>query len=342
MPKRADLQLRGSIRPEKIVLGHFTLTATGVRVSGRPSFDEFRNVLDFANHVEKASPWWVVGLLTYGEKRRDWKDLLEQIVDATGYSEGRVRNLKTVGEKVLPDVRRDDVEFSVHEVVAPLPREEQVEILQLAAEERLSVRDVKMVIRSRRRQAIVAGQAVLEGQFRVIYADPPWSYRSSMSSASAAKEHYPVMSIEEIIALPVEEHAYQHAVLFLWVPEPLVYMNPGPREVIEGWGFAHKSGFVWNKGEHNVGNYVSVQHEHLFICTRGSCTPEQLTPMLPSVQTYRRGEHSEKPEEFRKAIERLYPTGPHLELFGRKQVKGWKVFGNDARLWAKEMERAAS
>lgn len=28
-----------------------------------------------------------------------------------------------------------------------------------------------------------------------------------------------------------------------------------------------------------------------------------------------------------------YTRGPYLELFGRKKVEGWSVFGNDARLW---------
>jgi N6-adenosine-specific RNA methylase IME4 len=41
-----------------------------------------------------------------------------------------------------------------------------------------------------------------------------------------------------------------------------------------------------------------------------------------------RGEHSEKPEEVRRRIERLFP-GPYLELYGRKLVPGWTVWGNE-------------
>ena len=39
------------------------------------------------------------------------------------------------------------------------------------------------------------------------------------------------------------------------------------------------------------------------------------------------GEHSEKPEEARRRIERLL-AGPYLELYGRKPVDGWTVWGN--------------
>jgi N6-adenosine-specific RNA methylase IME4 len=40
------------------------------------------------------------------------------------------------------------------------------------------------------------------------------------------------------------------------------------------------------------------------------------------------GEHSEKPEEVRRRIERLFP-GPYLELFARKPVPGWTTWGNE-------------
>jgi N6-adenosine-specific RNA methylase IME4 len=38
--------------------------------------------------------------------------------------------------------------------------------------------------------------------------------------------------------------------------------------------------------------------------------------------------HSEKPPGIRKLVERLSP-GPRLELFGRQEVEGWIVFGNE-------------
>jgi len=40
------------------------------------------------------------------------------------------------------------------------------------------------------------------------------------------------------------------------------------------------------------------------------------------------GEHSAKPEEVRSRIERLL-DGPYLELYGRKPVAGWTVWGNE-------------
>jgi N6-adenosine-specific RNA methylase IME4 len=40
------------------------------------------------------------------------------------------------------------------------------------------------------------------------------------------------------------------------------------------------------------------------------------------------GEHSAKPDEVRRRIERLL-NGPYLELFARKPVEGWTVWGNE-------------
>ncbi len=48
---------------------------------------------------------------------------------------------------------------------------------------------------------------------------------------------------------------------------------------------------------------------------------------MPSWLECGRGEHSEKPEQVRALIERASP-GPYLELFGRKAVERWAVWGN--------------
>ena len=95
---------------------------------------------------------------------------------------------------------------------------------------------------------------------------------------------------------------------------------------------------MWDKQLHNVGAYVSNRHEFLLICTKGSATPDRVTPMLDSVVSVQKGKHSEKPAQFRKMIERLY-DGPYLELFGREQVEGWTVYGNDPALLGKKTEK---
>ena len=169
-------------------------------------------------------------------------------------------------------------------------------------------------------------------KYRVIYADPPWSYGDKADDGAiqsgGAERHYPSMTIAELCAMPVLAICEPNAVLFLWVTSPLL-AECFP--VIEAWGFTYKAAFVWDKIKHNMGHYNSVRHELLLICTRGSCTPDK-PEMVDSVQSIERTTHSTKPEEFRAIIDRLYPHGKRIELFARKAIKGWDAYGNDRAL----------
>jgi N6-adenosine-specific RNA methylase IME4 len=327
------------IRP--IVIGCFTLTETGVVIKGRPSFGEYNGVLEFSRQAHKAAGWWVSDLLRYGETRPDWREKLEQVVDATGYSEKTARNLKYIGENVALSRRRGDVDISLHAEVAPLHPKEQIEWLEKAATERWSTRDLRLAIRASKRRLVIEGQAVLEGMYRVLYADPPWIYDDRQPSGSSSAAHFPGMTIEELCKLPVPAHTMPNALLAMWVTAPMMLSNPGPREVGEAWGFTYKQQIVWDKVLPAGGNYTQGNHEILTLWTRGSCVPDVQRDLPDSVQTFRKTPvHSEKPPEFRKLLEKHWTSGPYLELFGREPVEGWSVFGNDARLWAEEAKSA--
>jgi len=133
------------------------------------------------------------------------------------------------------------------------------------------------------------------------------------------------MTIAELCALQVKQLAMDDAVLFLWVTSPLLF-ECAP--IITSWGFQYKASFIWDKVKHNMGHYNSVRHEFLLVCTRGSCLPDT-KKLIDSVQSIERTTHSTKPEEFRKIIEELYPHGKRLEMFARRKVANWDVFGNE-------------
>ncbi len=169
-----------------------------------------------------------------------------------------------------------------------------------------------------------------DAKYRVIYADPPWSYNDKADAGSVqsggAEMHYPSMTIAELCDLPVRTVCEDNAVLFLWVTSPLLFEAAA---VFRAWGFAYKASFVWDKVKHNMGHYNSVRHEFLLVCTRGSCTPD-VVQLFDSVQSIEKTTHSTKPEEFRNIIDTIYPRGKRLELFARRSVEGWDRFGNEA------------
>ncbi len=163
--------------------------------------------------------------------------------------------------------------------------------------------------------------------FRVIYADPPWSYGNTMPDGTTSPaDYYASLSTPAICELPVRELADDNAVLFLWTTSPHLEES---FDVIRAWGFKYKTSFVWDKVKHNMGHYNSVRHELLLVCVRGSCQPD-VPRLFDSVQSIERTEHSVKPEEFRTIIDTIYPHGRRVELFARRPVDGWERWGNEA------------
>lgn len=161
-------------------------------------------------------------------------------------------------------------------------------------------------------------------RFGTIYADPPWRY-GNQGTRGANGGHYVDMSVDEIAALPIAMLADNAAHLHLWTTNAFLF---DAKRIIEAWGFEYKSCYVWVKPQIGMGNYWRVSHEFLLFGVRGSCSFRDRS--LKSWGCFERREHSEKPEEIRKLIERGSP-GPYLELFGRRRVDGWTVWGNDIK-----------
>lgn len=193
-------------------------------------------------------------------------------------------------------------------------------------ETHIAVKQEKKAEQERKRVDLIQRADLPDAKFRVIYADPPWQYGNTMPEYVVDQEdHYPLMTMAQICAMPVKDITEENAVLFLWVTSPILEES---FQVIKAWGFQYKSSFVWDKIKHNMGHYNSVRHEFLLIATRGSCQPDE-RKLFDSVQEIERGAHSEKPEGFRTIIDTLYPHGKRLELFARKQVEGWECYGNE-------------
>lgn len=158
-------------------------------------------------------------------------------------------------------------------------------------------------------------------RFRTIMADPPWDI--GQKGRYGAQEHYPVMPLERIKAMPVADLSEDNAHLYLWV------INGGLREgidVMEAWGFTYRSPLTWIKPRMGLGTYLRNQTEHLLLGTRGRAPVKfrgQGTWMFAPLQ-----EHSHKPEEQYAVIERL-SDGPYLELFARRRQPGWHIWGNE-------------
>lgn len=158
-------------------------------------------------------------------------------------------------------------------------------------------------------------------KFRTIMADPPWEI--GQKGHYGARDHYSLLPLDQIKALPVADLAEDNAHLYLWV------INGAIREgidVMEAWGFTYRSPLTWIKPRMGLGNYLRNQTEHLLLGTRGQAPVKfrgQGTWLYAPLQ-----EHSHKPEEQYAVMERL-SDGPYLELFARRRQPGWHIWGNE-------------
>jgi N6-adenosine-specific RNA methylase IME4 len=187
-----------------------------------------------------------------------------------------------------------------------------------------------------------------DGQFGVIYADPPWAYQmySDKGYDKSPDAHYQCMDLEAIKRLPVMFAGAPNSVLVMWACFPML---PQALDLMAAWGFKDKTGGPWNKlttdGRQAFGTgYVLRSASELFLIgthgqpriknhsTRnvlfpGDAWPDNLRDLGVIVNTLRR-EHSRKPDEMYGLLEGLF-DGPYLELFARTSRPGWTSWGNE-------------
>lgn len=194
------------------------------------------------------------------------------------------------------------------------------------------------------------------GGFRVILADPPWSFDnfSAKGEIKNAKAHYDCMNMFEMVQMPVEILAAKDCALFIWCTWPLM---PDWLTLIHGWDFKYAGlAWEWRKFNPETGKYAfgpgygtRKNLEPCLLATRGnpklkSGLPEDLFGLgsvpegVRSVRDWMewwpedeirapRREHSRKPDEQYSRIETLF-DGPYLELFARQRRGGWSSWGN--------------
>jgi N6-adenosine-specific RNA methylase IME4 len=175
-----------------------------------------------------------------------------------------------------------------------------------------------------------------------VYVDVPSRFEtySGEGKQRSAERYYDTSSLTELKAMAplIQAIAARDCALHYWTSGPVAEQA---HEIIREWGFAYKTwGFIWIKttlgaevikldgdGLHwGMGYHSRANAETVLLATRGS--PARLNNDVHQVVIAPALEHSAKPEEVARRIERLYP-GPYLELFARKPRDGWTTWGNE-------------
>jgi N6-adenosine-specific RNA methylase IME4 len=257
-------------------------------------------------------------------------DTKKELATLAGVSHDTIAKVKVIEQKADEETKEklSSGEVSINQAYKEIKQAEKKQELEQKKQEYAErVQEISLLKDERKIDIFETDK-----KFRVIYADPPWSYNDKCESGAVQSggvevRHYDTMSIDQLCDLRVDEITEKNSVLFLWVTSPLL---DECFEVVKAWGFKYKASFVWDKVRHNMGHYNSVRHEFLLICTKGSCLPDE-KKLIDSVQSIEKTDkHSEKPVEFMNIIDELYTHGDRIELFCRQSKKeNWFYWGNE-------------
>src|SRR5262245_9411684 len=112
-----------------VTLGkHFRITASGLNVSGKPTFADCEHLWEGLRTLEKSIQFAIGDAMNYF--RQAFGERADQIIsDRTGWSHETLRSYEWAAEKVLPENRMMDrgLTFSHHYAVGALtPKEQRV------------------------------------------------------------------------------------------------------------------------------------------------------------------------------------------------------------------------
>lgn len=102
--------------------------------------------------VGRGSPWWIGDWLLYGTAM-GWGERYSEAAKITGYDAKSLRNMRYVSSRFDSSLRRDNLTWSHHVLVAAAEPDEQKYWLDRAAADKFSVDDLRVELRGARRSS---------------------------------------------------------------------------------------------------------------------------------------------------------------------------------------------
>ena len=175
-------------------------------------------------------------------------------------------------------------------------------------------------------------------KYKTIVCDPPWKYarkwdtgskKAVVQTQSPEPMPYKQMSLEDIKKLPLQNLAAEHCDLYLWTTQKFL---PHSFQVLQEWGFRYCQTLTWCKrpmGTGQGGLYCPTT-EFLILGRRGKMPAGKTRLDSTWWRVVRQKKHSQKPDFFMHMIEKM-SDAPRLEMFARRQLIGWDVFGDEVK-----------
>jgi N6-adenosine-specific RNA methylase IME4 len=168
-------------------------------------------------------------------------------------------------------------------------------------------------------------------RFDLIVVDPPWMVKkvTHPKRPNQVTMDYPLMDLEEIKQLPIPIISEEKCWCFLWTTQKYLF---DAKNILEMWGFKYLLTMVWKKvaGRSEGMPLFGFRWNAEFILVGYKSKIPLWVKGRPLIKACFEGvniRHSQKPQEFYKAIEHLGTK--RIDVFARKQREGWFCWGNE-------------
>lgn len=180
---------------------------------------------------------------------------------------------------------------------------------------------------------------------QVIVCDPPWSFSDGLKMSDVkrgAQSNYSTMNIQDLKNLPVKNIADPGGCLLaLWCPSS--FLKEG-LEIMTEWGFQQKTTYVWVKSKKKLPKDLQLDQSLSFGMGRTFRASHEIaligindTEIYKTLQNRSQRTvsfapnlgHSVKPETLQDSLDLMFPHADKIELFARRDRKGWTCLGNE-------------
>lgn len=117
------------------------VTPTSLVIKDGIPFDSWKTIGHQLGQVNQGLLWWIGDWLNYGEKA--YGESYAQAMDETGKAYNTVKQAAYMAKKFPQETRRDTLTFSHYGVVAGLPDDLCIRLLDLAEDNKWTVGDLK-------------------------------------------------------------------------------------------------------------------------------------------------------------------------------------------------------
>ena len=118
------------------------ITKTSLKIAKSISEDDFIKLGDVLWKMKGGIPWWIGDWCNFGEDEGKALNHVRSL-----YSDGTIKNAIWVCRRIEPSRRREKLKFGQHQVVAPLPTEEQDRWLEIAEWNQYTVKQLRNEIK---------------------------------------------------------------------------------------------------------------------------------------------------------------------------------------------------